>query len=49
MVIPEQEAPKLLKRSMEQRTISKRSTEQAKNPGARGKVKKEQGAEKNEK
>ncbi len=34
---------------MEQRKILKRGMEQGNNPGARGKLKKEQGAEKNKK
>ncbi len=34
---------------MEQGKILKRSMEQEKNPGARGKIKREQGAQKNEK
>ena len=49
MIILEQGAPKMIKRSMEQRKLLKRSMEQEKNPGARGKIKKEQGAQKNEK
>ena len=47
IIILEQRAPKILKRSMEQKKIPKRSMEQEKYPGARGKIKKEQGAQKN--
>ena len=43
MIILEQGAPKMIKRSMEQRKLLKRSMEQEKNPGARGKIKQEQG------
>ncbi len=49
MAILEQGAEKDVKRSMEQREILKRSMEQGKNHGARRKIKKEQGAWKNEK
>ena len=44
MIILEHGAPKMTKRSMEPRKIVKRSMEQEKNPGAKGKIKKEQGA-----
>ena len=52
MVILEQGAPKMIKRSNQQRKILKilkRSKELEINPGARGKSKKEQGAQKNDK
>ena len=49
IIILEQKAPKMIKRSMGQRKIPKRSMEQEKNPGARRKIEKEQGAQKNEK
>ena len=49
MIILEQGAPKMIQRSMEQRKILKISMEQEKNPGARGKIKKEHGAQKTEK
>ena len=51
VVILEHGAIKMIKRSMEQGKILKRSREQLqdKNHGARGKSKKEQGAQKNEK
>ena len=39
----------MIKRSMEQRKILKWSMEDEKNPGARGRIKKEQGAQKNKK
>ena len=45
IIILEQGAPKILKRSMEHRKILKRSKEQEKNPGARLKIKMEQGAQ----
>ena len=47
MIILDQRAPKMTRRSTEQRKILKRSMEQEKNPGTRGKIKKEQGAQKN--
>ena len=49
MIVLEQGAAKMIKRSMEQRKILKRSMGQEKIPGARGKIKKERGAHKNEK
>ncbi len=49
MIILEQGAPTMIKRSMEQRKILHRSMEQEKHPAAKGKIKKEQGAQKNEK
>ena len=49
MVILEQRVPKMIKRSIWQRTILKRSKEQEKDPGPKGKMKKEQRAQKNEK
>ena len=49
MTILEQGALKMIKRSREQRKILKRSMEKEKNPGARGIIKKEHGAQRNEK
>ena len=43
MVILDQGAEQMIKRSMKQREILKRSMEQEKNPGARRKIKKYQG------
>ncbi len=49
MTILVQEAPKMIKWSIKQRKNLKRSMDPVKNPGARGKINREQGTQKNEK